>query len=133
MNLSVRGKWFFGVGLILVFFSASAETLPPSSSKPTSTAHRGDPELQRKRLAFVKNAIELGLISKIEGDGHITRVLAGRQFIALSFDEKEQILNVVWAYYKTENPEKNVVLVIDQSSGNILGEYSPANGGLKMK
>jgi hypothetical protein len=89
--------------------------------------------LQKKRLAFLENAIELGIISKIEDRGLITRVWTGRQFIALSFDEKEQILNVVWAYYRTEDPQKNVVLVIDQRSGKELGEYSPANGGLKMK
>ncbi|HSB33564.1 MAG TPA: hypothetical protein VLG39_03825 [Nitrospirota bacterium] len=133
MNLSVRGKWFFGFGLILVFFSASAETLPPPSSEPTPTEQRGDPELQQKRLAFIKNAIGLGLISKIGDDSPITHVAAGKQFISLPFEEKEDILNVIWAYYKTEDPQKDIILVIDRNSGNIIGEYSLANGGLKMK
>lgn len=133
MNLSVRWKWFLGTGLILVIFAATAKAVPAPASAPTPTAHKGDPEIQQKRLAFMKNAIELGLISKIEDDSPITRVVAGEKFIALSFDEKEQILNVVWAYYKTQDPQKNVVVVIDQSSGKELGEYSPANGGLKMK
>ena len=133
MNLSVSWKWFFGVGLILVYFAAAAEALPPSASAPTSKTHHGDPELQKKRLVFVKNVIELGLISKIEDDSPITRVLVGKKFISLSFEEKEDILNVVWAYYKTQDPQKNVVLVIDQKSGKKLGEYSLAYGGLKMK
>src|SRR5512144_3314209 len=114
MKLSVRWKWFLGVGLILVFFTAGAEAAPPPpDSAPTPTAHRGDPELQKKRLAFIENAIGLGLISRIEDDSPVTRVLAGQKFISLSFEEKEEILNVVWAYYKTEDPLKNVVLVID--------------------
>ena len=94
---------------------------------------RGDPDLQQKRLAFIKNAIGLGLISKIEDDGPITRVAASKQFISLPFEEKEDLLNVVWAFYKTEDPKKDVVLVVDRNSGNIVGEYSSANGGLKMK
>lgn len=81
----------------------------------------------------MQDAIQMGIIAKIEDGGPITRVFTSRKFTALSFDEKEQILNVVWAYYKTEDPQKNVVLVVDQGSGKELGEYSPANGGLKMK
>jgi hypothetical protein len=133
MNLSFQWKWFLAAGLTLVYFSAGAETLPTPSSEPTSTERRGDPEIQQKRLAFLKNAIDLGLISKIEDDGPLTRVVIGKQFLSLPFEEKETILNVVWAYYKTEDPQKDVVLVIDRNSGSILGEYSPANGGLKMK
>ncbi len=133
MNLSSRWKWFFGFGLILVFFSANAEALTPAAAAPANTAHHGDPKIQQKRLAFIKNAIALGLISKIEVSRPITRVLVGKKFISLSFEEKEDILNIVWAYYKTEDPQMNVVLVIDQRSGKKLGEYSLANGGLKMK
>jgi hypothetical protein len=133
MNLSVRWKWFFGFGLILVFFSANAEAITPAAAAPVYAAHHGDPKIQQKRLAFIKNAIALGLISKIEDSSPITRVRVGQKFILLSFEEKEDILNIVWAYYKTEDPQKNVVLVIDQRSGKKLGEYSVANGGLKMK
>ncbi len=133
MNLSVRWKGLFGVGLILVFFSANAEALTTTATAPTSTANHGDPKIQQKRLAFMKNAIALGIITRIEDNSPITRVLAGPKFISLSSEEKEDILNVVWAYYKTEDPQKNVVLVIDQNSGKEIGEYSPANGGLKMK
>ncbi len=133
MNFSVRWKWFFGVGLILVLLSANAEAQTPTATVPTSTEHRGDPEIQQKRLAFMKNAIALGLITDIEDNSPVTRVLAGQRFISLSSEEKEDILNVVWAYYKTEDPQKNVVLVIDQKSGKEIGEYSPACSGLKMK
>jgi hypothetical protein len=124
------------VALIVVLSAANAKAfsaLPAATSANEKSAHRGDPELQQKRLAFLQGAIGLGIISRIEDNGPITRVLIGQRFIALSIDEKEQILNVVWAYYKTEDPQKNVVLVIDQKSGKKLGEYSPANGGLKMK
>jgi hypothetical protein len=119
--------------LIIVLFTANAKALPPADSANKKAPHRGDPELQQKRLAFMQGAIGLGIISSIEDNSPVTRVLIGRRFIALSIDEKEQILNVVWAYYKTEDPQKNVVLVIDQKSGKKLGEYSPAKGGLKMK
>jgi hypothetical protein len=138
MNLSVRWKCFFEVGLILVLFSASADALIPSATAPTvtaptSTAHHGDPELQQKRLAFMKNAIALGLIIGIEENSPITCVLVGQKFMLLSAEEKEDVINVVWAYYKIEDPQKNVVLVIDKKSGMEIGEYSLANGGLKMK
>ena len=80
----------------------------------------------------MKNAVALGFIIGIEDNGPITRVRVGQKFIALSAAEKEDIINVVWAYYKIEDPQKNVVLVIDQNSGKEIGEYSLANGGLKM-
>jgi hypothetical protein len=131
----MRTVWtlFLKIALIVVLFAANAEAVPPATSTNKTSAHRGDPELQQKRLAFMQGAISLGIIARIEDNGPVTRVLIAQRFIALSFDEKEQILNVVWAYYKTEDPQKNVVLVIDQKSGKKLGEYSPASGGLKMK
>ncbi len=119
--------------MILVLLSANAEALTPTATEPTSTVHHGDPEIQQKRLAFMKNAISLGFITSIEDNRPITRVRVGQKFISLSSGEKEDILNVIWAYYKTEDPQKNVVLVIDRKSGKEIGEYSPANGGLKMK
>jgi hypothetical protein len=133
MNLSARWKWFAGVGLVLTLFSANADALTLAATAPTPTVHRGDPEIQRKRLAFMKNATAVGLIIGIEDNSPITRVRVSRKFISLSTAEKEDILNVVWAYYKTEDPQKDVVLIIDQTSGKDIGEYSPANGGLKMK
>ena len=126
-------KWFIGVGLVLTFLSANAEALTSTATATTSTSRRGDPEIQQKRLAFMKNAIALGLIRDIDDNRPITRVRVGPNFISLSSEEKEDILNVVWAYYKTADPQKNVVLVIDHKSGKEIGEYSPANGGLKMK
>lgn len=133
MNLSVRWKCLFAAGLLLVVFSASAEALPQTAATPTSTFHHDDPAIQENRLAFIKNAIATGLIIGIEDNSPITRVLAGQKFISLSAREKEDILNVVWAYYKIEDPQKDVVLVIDQKTGRTIGEYSLANGGLKMK
>ena len=133
MHLSSTGSWLLGIGLVVLVSAANAKALPLATSAGTTTAHRGDPELQQKRLSLIRGAIALGIISKIEDNGLVTRVLVGRQFIALSMDGKEQILNIVWAYYKTEDPQKNVVLVIDRKSGKKLGEYSPANHGLKME
>jgi hypothetical protein len=135
MNLSVRGTWFFRLGLILVFFSANAgaQTSTATATAPISTAHHGDPDIQQKRLAFMKNAVALGFITGIEDSSPVTRVRVGQKFISFSSEEKEDILNVIWAYYKTEDPQKNSVLVIDQKSGKEIGEYSPATGGLKMK
>jgi hypothetical protein len=133
MHLSSLGSWFLGICLVAVLSAANAKALPPATSAGTTTAHRGDPELQQKRRSLMQGAIALGIISKIEDHGLVTRVLVGRRFMALSMDDKEQILNIVWAYYKTEDPEKNVVLVIDQKSGKKLGEYSPATYGLKME
>ena len=127
-------KWFFGVGLLLVFFPVNVEALVPPATAPTTTVrHRGDPDIQQKRLVFIKKAISVGYITAIEDNRPITRVRVGRNFISLSTADKEDILNVVWSYYKTEDPQKNVVLVIDGSSGKEIGEYSPAQGGLKMK
>jgi hypothetical protein len=133
INLSVRWKWFIGVGLSLTFLSANAEALTSAAAAPTATAHRGDPDIQQKRLAFMKNTIALGLIKGIDDNSPITRVRVGPKFISLPAGEKEAIINVVWAYYKTEDVQKNVVLVIDQKSGKEIGEYSLAKGGLKMK
>ncbi len=136
MSLSANGKWFIGISLILVVFSVNAEAQTPAATAPTSTSstgHRGDQDIQQKRLAFVKNATALGFITGIDDSSPVTRVSVGEKFISLSSGEKEDILNVVWAFYKTEDPQKNVVLVIDRKSGKEIGEYSLANGGLKMK
>jgi len=119
--------------LVLTFLSANADALTSTATAPTSTVQHGDPEIQQKRLAFIKNAIALGLIKGIDGNGPVTRVRVGPKFRSLSSEEKEDILNIVWAYYKTEDPHKNVVLVIDQKSGKEIGEYSLATGGFKMK
>jgi len=133
MNLSVRWKWFVGVGSVLIFLSANAGALASTVTAPTPTAHHGDPEIQQKRLAFIRKAKALGLITGIDDKSPATRVRVGPKFMSLSTGEKEDILNVVWAYYKTADPQKNVVLVIDQKSGKEIGEYSLANGGLRMK
>ncbi len=137
MNLSAGWKWFIGPGLVLIFFSANAEAQTSKataslSAAPAPSAHHGDADIQQKRLAFVKNATAIGFISGIEDTSPVTRVKVGEKFISLPSGEQEDILNVVWAYYKTEDPKKNAVLVIDQKSGKEIGEYSPAQGGLKM-
>jgi hypothetical protein len=133
VNLSVRWKLIFELGLILVLFSPSVKAETPLATAPTSTTHHGDPKIQQKRLAFIKNVSSFGLIAGIDDKGPVTRVLAGQKFKALSFEEKDEILNIIWAYYKTKDPQKDVVLVIDQKSGKEIGEYSLAKGGLKMK
>ncbi len=133
MILSARWNLLIGAGLVLLSFSASGEAQPPTATAPTTTARHGAPEIQQKRRAFIKNVIAVGLIISIEDNSSITRISVGQKFSMLSSEDKEDILNVIWAYYKTEDPKKNVVLVIDQKSGKEIGEYSPASGGLKMK
>jgi len=129
----IQWKCFIIVGSILVSFPAGAEVLSMTATTPTFTTNHGDPELQQKRLAFIKNAIAVGLLAGIEDTGPITRVTVGKKFISLPFQEKEDIINMVWAYYKTNDPQRDVVLIIDRKNGKELGEYSLANGGLKMK
>ncbi len=131
--MSAKGKLLIGIALILAVFSANAETESTTATAPASRSHRGDPDIQQKRRAFIKNATALGFIDSIEDTSPITRVRVGEKFISLSSEEQEDILNVVWAYYKTEDPQKNVVTVIDRKSGKEIGEYSPSHGGLKMK
>ncbi len=133
MTLSIGRKWLLSVGLVLTFLSTNAGAQTSTAMTPKAPVHHGDPEIQQKRLAFIKNTKALGLITGIDDNSPVTRVRVGPKFMSLSTGEKEDILNVVWAYYKTEDPQKNIILVIDQKSGKEIGEYSLANGGLKMK
>ena len=87
---------------------------------------------QRKRLEFIQKLIAQQLFIKVEKPALYPRVFVGQGFYVLTFDEKAQFINVVWAFYKTEDPKADIVLIKDGYSGKEIGKYAEVYGGLKM-
>lgn len=78
---------------------------------------------QPERQAFIRKLIDKGVFTKIEQLGSLPHVYTGRNFSALDYDDKKQFLNVVYAFYATENPSANLVLLYDGKSGKKIGVY----------
>ena len=54
-------------------------------------------------------------------------------FNSLNFDDKATFINVVYAYYISENPKSDIVTLYDSQTGKEIGTYASVYGGLKLK
>ena len=82
---------------------------------------------------MIQKLINQGVFIKVEQPAELPHVFVDRAFYSLTFDQKAQFINVVWAYYKTENPRADIVIIKDGYTGKQIGEYAEVYGGLKMK
>jgi hypothetical protein len=120
------------VGILLVLYGIS-QLIQSSSPKNTDLITPASPELQQKRLSLISDLIDEGIIDKVEKPGTYAQVWVTPLFNALKFDQKQSFINVIYAYYISENPESDAVLLYDSQSGKEVGTYSAVYGGLKMK
>ena len=123
----------FGVGILFTVVSNS----PPSSPAPEVRQQQPridkSPETQAKRKSLIKRLIAEGVFQKVEVPGNLPRVWVTARFKALLFDDKQQFISVVYAYYFNGNGFTDTVLVYDNLNGREIGQYNPNLGGLKLK
>ncbi len=96
--------------------------------QPTAEDHAKQP--QRKRL--IAKLIANGFALKIEQYGTAVHVHVDSLFYMATFDEKKKFMNVILAYYATDDPDIDMVTIKDGYSGKRIGYYYPKMGGLKL-
>ncbi|MDB5969479.1 MAG: hypothetical protein JWQ90_1929 [Hydrocarboniphaga sp.] len=89
--------------------------------------------MQDDRMAFIQKLVSKGVFQKVEVPGTVPHLWVRPAFYALDFDTKSQFVNVVYAYYVTENPKYDLVVLYDSKTGKKIGTYSKAYGGLKLE
>ena len=87
---------------------------------------------QSDRKAFIEKLISRGIFKKVEVPGNLPRLWVRPAFYALDFDTKSQFVNVVYAYYKTQDPRYEIVVLFDDRTGKEIGKYAEVYGGLKL-
>jgi len=87
---------------------------------------------QADRKAFIKDLIKQGYIQKVDDSGSLPHLWVKPRFYSLNFDTKAQMVNVVYAYYITANPNAVMVVLRDSKTGKEIGMYAPLYGGLKL-
>lgn len=88
-------------------------------------------DMQSDREAFIQKLINRGIFQKVEVPGTLTHLWVRRAFYALDFETKSQFVNVVYAYYITQNRQYNIVVLYDSKSGKEIGNYDYR--GLELK
>lgn len=108
-------KRCFLVGLVCTFFIGTAFA-----------------DMQQNRAAFIQRLIDNDIFQKVEIPGDLPRLWVKPSFDSLDYDTKSKFVNVVYAYYVTENPKYNIVILYDSRTGKKVGTYSEKDGGLKL-
>ena len=120
--------------------SGRSEVKAEIESTRAKTAQEGqqkqfDPtaEAQQARKELIETLIsEHHIFLKVSVSSELPHLYVDRAFYGLTLAEKSEFVSVVWAYHKTQNPRANIVILKDGLSGNQIGQYDEANGGLKM-
>lgn len=89
--------------------------------------------IQEQRLAFIQKLIQRGVFQKLEKPASLCRLWTGPVFADLTFDDKSQFVNVVYAYCVTHDSRANIVVLKDGKTGKDIGTYSETNPGLRLK
>jgi len=93
----------------------------------------GAQDMQAKRLAFIDRLTKQGVFHKLERPARLCHLHVGPRFDALSFDDKQGFVNVVYAYCVTERPQEKIVVLKDYRTNKEIGTYSEAAGGLRLR
>lgn len=88
-------------------------------------------DMQSDRKAFIQELVNK--FQKVEVPGNLPHLWVKPAFYILDFDTKSQFVNVVYAYYITQNPKYNIVVLYDSQTGKEVGKYTEVYGGLKLK
>jgi len=89
-------------------------------------------DVQADRKAFIQKLQKKGVFQKVEVPGNLPHLWVKPVFYTLDFDTKSKFVNVVYAYYITQNPKYNIVVLYDSHSGKEIGKYADVYGGLKL-
>lgn len=104
---------------------------PPAAATPPPPAV--DIELQQKRLSAINELTTVGVFYKVDKPGTFAHVWVTPLFYALDYDKKQVAISVVYAYYITEDPKSECVLLFDSRTGKQVGKYAVIYGGLEMQ
>ncbi len=106
--------------------------------EPTKTHSKASPDLQAKQLAAVNSAMAEGWLDKVEG-GSVPVAWVGGRFAALSFEDKNVIIGVAYAYAWAVDPadppraaDNWAVILVKNRNGKVIGRYGPLYGGLDL-
>ncbi len=142
-------KAILAAGVLFIFYLSMCNTQTPrtrtseanSPRKPvvqspqksqwfTPTAE--DFAKQPVRLKLIGTMKSNGLIVKLEQYGDTIHAHVGPLFYMATFDEKKKFMNVILAYYATDDPDIDMVTIKDGYSGKRIGYYYPKMVGLKL-
>lgn len=89
-------------------------------------------DLQARRKAYISKLIEKDVIQKIEVPAQYPHVWVRPNFYYLNFDQKQQIIGVICAYYMGIDSRRDMVLLFDSITNKKIG-YLSKQYGLKLK
>jgi hypothetical protein len=129
-----------------LYYQVEGPLAIPEAEKNTKEKSSPYDERQAGRLRLINSLLRDGVFGKIEVHGSLpyltVEVWVGSIFMVGEFQDKSNLIEVVWAYY-FESPEPNhkytyaeTVYLKDVISGKTVGSYSPFNifhPGLTMK
>lgn len=92
--------------------------------KSAQSKAKNEAKLQPKRKQFIQKLISQGVFSKVEMPGSLPHLWVKPVFYSLDYETKEQFVNVVYAYYVTENPRWDIIVLKDSRTGKRIGSYS---------
>lgn len=90
-------------------------------------------DIQRERKALISDLIKANALYKLEKPARYCHAWVGPRFDSMPFDQKDAIINVVYAYCVTADASANIVVLKDYRTGKEIGNYGPSYGGLSLK
>ena len=81
-------------------------------------------DMQSDRKAFIQKLINKEVFQKVEVPGNLPHLWVKPAFYVLDFDTKSKFVNVVYAYYITQDPKYNIVVLYDSQTGKEVAEFS---------
>jgi len=123
-----------GTFLVLILSALFSNDTDSTLEEPTVLKNlKTDAETQKERTDLMQDMFNKDLFKKIEKNGTYPHVHVGDTFYNLSFDQKQQFISVVFAYFYSQSKESDAVFINDYRNGKRVGMYSVKIGGLKLK
>lgn len=108
--------------LLVGFFLALLVFGCGNLSRKREASFDRSPETQAKRKRAIDELIQRGVFSKVDKTSDVTSAWVRPAFYALDFDQKKDVMNIVYGYYCDD--DNTAVLIKSASSGKIIGTYS---------
>ncbi len=98
-----------------------------NTSAPQRTHVALDPAQQEKRKELIDKLTASGIFYKVVTVGNTPHVWVTPLFMALNFDDKQNFISVVCAYY-----DSDMVTIKNSRTGERIGSFSREYGGLSI-
>lgn len=112
--------------------SAGAPDVASSTvqAKPTPPAPRFDKSdsAQAARLKVINEGIRLGLLKGIDNHGLYVDAWITRRFLAMNFQEKQNVALTIYGYYFDGNDMASTVSLMDNITGKEVGKLASGTG-----